>query len=134
MFLPDSSFMPSRLGQENLSTQNIFFSKNHAQTSGSSLFGGLLHKCKVQHFMEFQRLLSTKFYIYSSSDQQHYKHANETTISGISYLTNISNINVSDIGSQPVHLCFCKSDLPDCSYQPDTGLRKEKDFQYNWLH
>ena len=34
-------------------------------------------------------------------------------------MTHISNLNISDIGSEPVQLCFCKDNLADYNYQPD---------------
>ena len=40
-------------------------------------------------------------------------------MNGISYMSNISNINTSEISSEPVQLCFCKGGIPDCNYQPD---------------
>ena len=111
--------MFSNFSQESMITKNIFFSQNYAQTSGSTLFGGLLHKCKVQYFTEFQRLSNTYMHHNNSDNQQQY-HQHNKLVSAISYITNVSNINMSDIGSQPVQLCFCKGDLPDCNYQPGT--------------
>ena len=95
------------INQESINTQNIFFSQNYAQTSGSSLFGGLINQCKLQHSTELQNI--------SPPNNPH----PDMFVSGISYMTNISNINMLDVSSQPTQLCFCKGNLPDCNYQPD---------------
>ena len=92
------------------SMRSIFFSQNSANVSGSSLFGGLIDRCKVLHFTE--KLLCS-----SNSNMTH----QTTVVDGISYLEDITNIDRLDIGSEPVQLCFCNSDdLPDCNYQPQT--------------
>ena len=95
-------------------TQNIFFSQNLAYISGSTLFGGLLDRCKLEHFSELQ-------HVTNDTTVPRRESLNVTIVNGISYLTNISNINVSEISSEPVQLCFCKPDGvgPDCDYQPD---------------
>lgn len=112
-----------------MKTQNMFFFQNYAQTSGSSLFGGLLHKCKIHYFTDFRKLslTSANMHCNNSHDQQYDQH--DKLVSGVSYLTNISNINMSDVGSEPVKLCFRKRDLADCSYQPHKiRVIKEKRF------
>ena len=39
-------------GFSNLKTQSMHFSQNHASTSGSTLYGGLLDRCAVSPFAE----------------------------------------------------------------------------------
>ena len=97
-----------------VNTQNIYFSQNHAYKSGSSLFGGLLDRCKLHHFAEVQDVTNHTTVPRGES-------RNLTIVNGISYLTNISNINMSEISSEPVQLCFCKPNGvdTDCDYQPD---------------
>ena len=104
------SSTPSNVSQVegNVNALNIHFSQNHAHTSGSSLFGGLVDRCKIQHFSELQ-----EFIPHTSVPR------NINTVNGISYMSNISNINMSEISSEPVQLCFCKGGIPDCNYQPD---------------
>ena len=108
------SSRPSNINEVegNVNTQNIHFSQNHAHTSGSSLFGGLVDRCKIQHFSELQD------FIPHTTVHQH-ESCSIKTVNGISYMSNISNINMSAISSEPVQLCFCKSGIPDCNYQPD---------------
>ena len=48
------------------------------------------------------------------------KTQNITLLDGVSYIQNITNINLSSTASDPVCLCFCKNGQPDCSYQPHT--------------
>ena len=85
-----------------LTTVNILFSENTASEQGPNLFGGLLDRCIPSPFAE----------VYQTS-RTHY--------SGVTYLENISNIELDSISSQPVRVCFCNSKHePDCSYQPPT--------------
>ena len=87
----------------NLNTVNTFFFNNVAGVSGSTLYGGLLDRCTVN--------LSAEIFL---------KTQNITWLDGVSYIQNITNINLSSIASDPVRLCFCKNGQPDCSYQPHT--------------
>ena len=87
----------------NLNTVNTFFFNNVAGVSGSTLYGGLLDRCTVNPSAEI--FLKTQ---------------NITLLDGVSYIQNITNINLSSIASDPVRLCFCKNGQPDCSYQPHT--------------
>ena len=100
--------------RRNVNPQNIYFSQNHANTSGSSLFGGLLDRCKLHHSSELQDV--TNHTTVPRGESRNLKIVN-----GISYLTNISIINMSEISSEPVQLCFCKPNGvdTDCDYQPD---------------
>ena len=105
----------SNIDKQHMSITNfIFFSRNSAHISGSSLFGELNTRCKIHHFIKNQKLLQLTNI---SSYQQH--HDQDTTVNGVSYVRSISNIDISDIGSQPVLLCFCKHGEPVCNYQPD---------------
>ena len=104
------SFINLNFSHERVNIQNIFFSENYADASGSSLYGGLIDRCKLQHFSEFQNIYHINSPIHSSQD---------ILVNGISYMKTISNINMSEVSSGPVKLCFCKKDRPDCHYQPD---------------
>ena len=86
------------------SMKGIFFLQNSADVSGSSLFGGLIDRCKVLHFTEKLMCSSNK--------------NNTIIVDGISYLEDITTIDQSDIGSEPVKLCFCNNGIPDCNYHP----------------
>ena len=86
-----------------LNTVNAFFFNNVARISGSALYGGLLDRCTVNPSAEI--FLKTQ---------------NMTLLDGVTYIQNVTNINLSSIASDPVHLCFCKNGQPDCSYQPHT--------------
>ena len=87
----------------NLNTVNTFFLNNVARISGSTLYGGLLDRCTVNPSAEI--FLKTQ---------------NITLLDGVSYIQNITNINLSSIASDPVRICFCENGQPDCSYQPQT--------------
>ena len=109
-FFQISAIYDSEIYQKGVNTQNIIFSQNHAMVSGSSLFGGLLDRCKLHYFTEFENYSHTYSLLQNSQG---------VLVRGISYIINISNVNVSDISSEPVKLCFCKDNLPDCMYEPD---------------
>ena len=68
---------------------------NSASVSGSSLFGGLLDRCKVDSQLR------------------------EKPESGIMKFQKLSNISLDTVSSHPVQLCFCKDGQPDCVYQPE---------------
>ena len=87
----------------NLNTVNTFFFNNVARISGSTLYGGLLDRCTVNPSAEI--FLKTQ---------------NTTLLDGVTYIQNVTNINLSSIASDPVRLCFCKNGQPHCSYQPHT--------------
>ena len=94
-----------------LITENILFSENTASEQGSDLFGGLLDRCIPSPFAEVYR-----------NRKLHY--------GGISYLQNISNIQLQSIMSQPLRICFCNGDYePDCNYQiPTITVKKGENF------
>ena len=96
-------------------TQSIYFSSNYAQSSGPDLFGGLFDRCKIHQFTEFHEIIY--FNMFRNTEQT---FDEDSLINGLSYMLNISNINVSSISSKPVQLCFCKHNIPDCSFHPDS--------------
>ena len=96
----------------NLSTVDIVFSDNTATEQGSNLFGGLLDRCIPSPLAE----------VYRNQDI-HYN--------GVTYLQNISNVELDSISSRPVRVCFCNSEHEqDCSYQPPT-IRVQKGKAFN---
>ena len=90
--------------------QNIHFFKNTAKTSGHSLFGGLLDRCTVSPLAEPNINKLNKDFTFSNGT---------IVVEGHEYFQKISNVQDSDIGSDPVRVCFCRHGQPDCSYQPD---------------
>ena len=95
------TFSPYRFNVVNKSV-HIDFINNHALMRGSTLYGGLLDRCTHNPFNE---IINT--------------HLNTTN--GLQYLMEFSNINSTDsISSDPVRVCFCHNDKPDCTYQPPT--------------
>ena len=80
---------------------SIIFSANSALKQGSNLFGGLLDRCIPSISSVVTQTSST------------------TPYNGITYLRNISNIDLESIASLPVRVCFCNSQgQQDCSHQP----------------
>ena len=91
-------------------SQNIFFYNNTAGVSGNSLFGGLLYRCTVSTFAEPN----------IHKVDMDYSALNGSMITdGAEYLQSISNIQDSDVSSDPVRVCFCREGVPDCSFQPE---------------
>ena len=89
---------------DSISTENILFSNNTASKHRHNLFGGLMDRCIPSPFAEVYK--KQRIYSYYS---------------GVTYLGNISNIELYSISSQPVRVCFCNNEQePDCSYQPPT--------------
>ena len=81
-----------------LQNEALNFTENSANSTGDTIFGGLLDRCTSN--------------ILTPSRSQIY---------GVNYIQNISNIDdVDSISSHPVRLCFCMDDKPDCSYDPPT--------------
>ena len=94
---PSTSCFFGKAGKE----FRVNFDKNHANKSGSDLFGGLLDRC----------LTNTSVVNDSSSELG----------KGAALFTQISNIdvigsNLTSVSSEAVNLCFCDTnDRPDCS-------------------
>ena len=94
----------------NISTVNIFFSENSADSFGSNIFGGQLDRCIPSPFAETNLNLQL--------------HAPQDN--GISYLQKISDISLNSIASSPLRICFCNSEYqPDCSHELDPIMVKK---------
>ena len=91
MFLPTSS-KQSRFPQSlNI---KLYFENNTAVYGGTALYGGLLNNCKI---------------INDSVDPNSTWHF----LKDISGLNN-SDMELSAISSDPIRICFCTNDMPDC--------------------
>ena len=84
----------------NESCTYFYFSNNSAQR-GAAIYGGLLDRCVLQPPGEFPQ--------------------NEMFIHPVDYLQKMSNLKESDVKSQisseAVRVCFCRDEIPDCTYQ-----------------
>ena len=75
------------------------FSQNSATYVGDAIFGGLLDRCTVSQLNPLRQ---------QGIVQQ-----------GLEFIQSVSNIdNIDLIASQPVRLCFCIENHPNCSYTP----------------
>ena len=102
---------PNDYNSSDAESHNIFFYNNTAGVSGNSLFGGLLDKCTVSTFAEPN----------IDKVDMDYTALNGSMITdGAEYLQSISNVQDSDVSSDPVRVCFCREGVPDCSFQPDS--------------
>ena len=103
--------IPNDYNSSDAESHNIFFYNNSAGVSGNSLFGGLLDRCTVSTFAEPN----------IHKVDMDYSASNGSMITdGAEYLQSISNIQDSDVSSDPVRVCFCREGVPDCSFQPDS--------------
>ena len=76
----------------------IHFGNNFANISGHNLFGGLLDRCTVVNPMDPSVL----------------------ELNGVARLEAISNIdasNLNTISSEPLRVCLCENNMPDCTQQ-----------------
>ena len=97
-----------------LNPQSVYFSQNHANTSGSTLYGGLLDRCAVSQYAE----------IYMK-----YNDNNIERGGGIAYFRNISTITNVSISSGPTRVCLCTGDiLHDCTSQRHSKVKKGEMF------
>ena len=99
---------------------NIYFANNSATVAGDKLYGGLLDRCGVSTLAEI-------FLLYTNSTP--------SSVSAISYMVNITDLDIQDfnstkmISSDPVRVCFCRDNRPDCSYHPQPeSVRKGETF------
>ena len=83
---------------------DIHFIHNSANISGPTLYGGLLDRCIASPYAE----------VYSKIQKT------IDVISGIGYFMNISNANLESISSSPIDICFCRDNIPDCSFELST--------------
>ena len=81
------------------------FEDNIAKVSGSNIFGGFLHQCRMKRNSSLEGLKSLKEY------------------------SNIDTGRYSTISSLPVQACFCRSGVPNCTYTPNSiQVETEKSF------
>ena len=116
-------------GQEHilkdLETQSIYFSRNYANVSGSTLYGGLLDRCAISQFAEVRKKFAHDF---------------KNRDSGIAYFKNVSNstldhdtkelildmeANIS-VSSDPVRMCLCINNEPECALQNHDAIKVKK--------
>jgi predicted outer membrane repeat protein len=104
----------------NYSLNNIDFDSNSANVSGSTLFGGLLDRCRVSLFNEVDRTIDL-------TDNQFLTYKGD----GLQYLFDISTGNSKQtISSFPVQLCQCVNNQPVCGYKvhSDASVRRGETF------
>ena len=101
--------LPVLDSNDNIMCKNVYFEHNRARIAGSSLYGGLLDRCRISPLAEL--LLSNASKSFTPSNRT-------TTVGGLAYFRSISNVKTSDIASPPVRVCFCRDGQPDCSYNP----------------
>ena len=88
------------------------FKDNFAIHAGHSLHGGLLDRCTVTFKAEIY-----KSHFYDSHIKKVYP-SGRTILSGSSNFLKITNATLGSISSDPVRICFCRNEHPDCNYKP----------------
>ena len=106
---------------QNLGTQCMHFSQNHANISGSTLYGGLLDRCAVSPVAEVHNK---------------YPRAFKDRGGGIAYFKNVStpayvDFSIMEIVSDPVRVCLCfNADQNNgCTHQYYTEIKKGQAFK-----
>ena len=88
----------------------ISFAQNYASISGSTVFGGLLDRCTVSPFAEIHNIIGIQY-----------------NKKGIDYIGNVSSFSEqSSISSQPVQVCLCTNESPQCSNNQVNSIRIRK--------
>ena len=105
---------------ECITTINTYFTANSASVAGDVLYGGLLDRCGASPFAE----------IFIK-----YRNSTPSSLSATFYMVNITDLDIQDfnstemISSDPVRVCFCRDNQPDCSYHPQPeSVRKGETF------
>jgi predicted outer membrane repeat protein len=87
------------LNSDAILMQTMHFSDNSAEISGSNLFGGLLDRCTIRDLPS----------------------ASANVTNGATSFMKLSGITeLETIASDPVRICFCRNELPDCNYNPSS--------------
>ena len=94
-----------------LKTESLYFSKNSASISGSTLYGGLLDRCAVNQFSEVHILYN-----------QEYRDGGN----GITYLKHISTVTDTSISSLPLKVCLCMDNEHNCTHQSRNTIEVRK--------
>ena len=89
---------------------DILFEGNYASISGSTLFGGLIHRCTVNPLAEIANVRKPNM------------------LNGVSYLDRISihDQTLNSITSYPVRVCHCINDLQNCTFRQHSPYKVEK--------
>ena len=89
-----------------LIVRNTHFEGNTANTSGGTIFGGLLDRCTVSPYAEV------------------FNKNQNISLDAITYLTMVTDLQTNDskseISSEPVRVCFCTNNRPVCDNPPPT--------------
>ena len=110
--------LPNLDSNGNIICKNIYFEHNRARIAGSSLYGGLLDRCRISPLAEL---------LLSNASESSTLSNRTITVGGLAYFHSISNVKTSDIASPPVRVCFCRDGQPDCSYNPaPVPIRKDQ--------
>ena len=84
--------------------QVLSFTNNYVKKSGGILHGGLLDRCTISPFHKYyQRFFSGRMNM-------------NTAV--FSFTENGAIHSLRGISSEPVRICFCKHNKPDCTYHP----------------
>ena len=110
--------LPILDSNDNVKCKKVYFEHNQARIAGSSLYGGLLDRCRISPLAELLLSNTSESFILSNRT---------ITVGGLAYFRSMSNVKTSDIASPPVRVCFCRDGQPDCSYNPaPVPIRKDQ--------
>ena len=99
---------------ENIMTQSMYFSRNFASISGSTLYSGLLDRCAVSQFAE----------VHNKHNQLAYEYKGN----GVSYFKDTSIGESNLISSRPVRLSLCNRNDNVYTLQSHIEVKKGETF------
>ena len=95
--------------QKTMSSVNCTNFSGNIAKKGSAVYGGLITSCIVHQSMN-----AAHTHVHTESD---YSPTAVAMVNGVSYISNISNINLANVSSDPIQVCVCTNGWPDCNYQ-----------------
>ena len=111
-------------------TQSMHFSQNHANISGSTLYGGLLDRCAVSPVAEVHNKYPRAFKGGGGGIAYFKNVSTPTYFSSGNHMEIVIDTNLS-LSSDPVRVCLCFSadKNNDCTHQYYTEVKKGQTFR-----
>ena len=114
----------------NHTMQAIGFSKNYANSSGATLYGGLLDRCAISQFANGQNVYEDSglsYFMYVSTPKYIIEHIADNPTEKYQKVKKITNISISSL---PVKVCLCVKNQTDwqCTNRTSVDVKKGEVF------
>ena len=114
----------------NHTMQAIGFSKNYANSSGATLYGGLLDRCAISQFAHGQNVYEDSglsYFMYVSTPKYIIEHIADNPTEKYQKVKKITNISISSL---PVKVCLCVKNQTDwqCTNRTSVDVKKGEVF------